>query len=68
MSGRVARPSTPARFAPTPAWRDALPEQAVQGSHYRFAWDGKTIARLYDFTEKEDIDRADIFSAIKQAA
>ena len=47
---------------------DALPEQAVQGSHYRFAWNGKSIARLYDFTEKQDIDRADIFSAIKQAA
>jgi RES domain-containing protein len=37
--------------------------RALQGAHYRFVWDGKTVKSIYDFTKGETILRDDLLAA-----
>ncbi len=34
--------------------------RALQGTHYRFEWDGRTIRKIYDFDKGETISRDDL--------
>lgn len=37
--------------------------RSVQSAHYRFAWDGKTIGKIYEFAnEGKEITRAELFA------
>lgn len=38
----------------------ALLGRSIQGTHYRFVWDGKLIRSIYDFTSGEEITRSDL--------
>jgi hypothetical protein len=37
--------------------------RALQGAHYRFVWDGKTVKSIYDFTKGDTILRDDLLAA-----
>jgi hypothetical protein len=39
--------------------------RSVQGSHYKFLWDGKTIKSVYDFTDGTEILRAELLHAAR---
>lgn len=45
-----------------------LKSPGVQGSHFRFGWDGFRVRRVYDFTAQKDIERGDLFLAKQVAA
>ena len=40
----------------------ALLERSVQGTHYRFVWDGRMIRSIYDFASGREIKRSDLLS------
>lgn len=37
--------------------------RALQGAHYRFVWDGKTVKSIYDFSKGDTILRDDLLAA-----
>jgi hypothetical protein len=37
--------------------------RALQGAHYRFVWDGKTVKSIYDFSKGDTILREDLLAA-----
>jgi hypothetical protein len=46
--------------------KQALIGSAMQAAHYRFQWDGRSIAKVYDFTNGADITREEIFAGLQR--
>ena len=40
----------------------ALLERSLQGTHYRFVWDGRVIKSIYDFGNGQEIKRGDLLA------
>ncbi len=45
------------------AFDAAILGRALQGAHYRFVWDGKTVKSIYDFSKGDTILRDDLLAA-----